>query len=198
MSLPARCVHRKPQSTSIPKQQKNVCNFGGPPTLRQRDSWLAFPHQSHPMKWAKHIVESILKRCVGHIFSSTVLVPTLVSQMVIFIIIEATPFQEMQISYNSWFLFQFWGWNIEDLNFPHFYPTLSKPHVSSEPQALLCIWGALKWFMRSMSSYPDSAIASSWVSHTNSQRTNFLTCKPGTITEPHWGMGRMKWNNTYM
>lgn len=140
MSLPARCVHKKPQSTSIPKPLKNVCNFWGLRTLRQRDSWLAFPHQSHSMKWAKHIVESILKRCVGHIFSSTVLVPTLVSQMVIFIIIEAMLFQEMQSSYNSWFLFQFWGGNTEDLNFPTFikcwaspmFPVNLKPHYVSE------------------------------------------------------------------
>lgn len=149
MSLPARCVHKKPQSTSNPKQQENVFNFWGLSTLTQWDSWLAFVHQSHPMKWVKATKESILKRFMEYIFPLIVPDLTFLSQTVIFIITEAMPFQEMQIFCYSWFFS-----NSEGRKFRTRVSMTSikcwavlKFQVNTSPVS----WVVLKWLMRYMS-----------------------------------------------
>lgn len=153
MSLPARCVHEKPQSTSNSKKQENVCNFWGLSTHRQQNSWLAFPHQPHLIKLVKTIMESIEKIHGTHLPINGPWPHTFITSS------NINNYKNHAISGNvDLLLFM--------ISFPilrvgnsrsEFPPTFTRCWESPKFQenSSPVTWGALKQLTRSMSLYPD-------------------------------------------
>lgn len=182
MSLPARCVHKKTQSTSNPNQQDNVCNFRGLSALRQQDSWPSFPHRSHPMS-KKCYHEVYIEKIHGTRFPIN-------SPWHHNFITNSTfhNYRSHVITGNAdllLFMISFLILRVENSR-PEFLLTVIKcwENPKFQVNSSTITRGALKGFMRYMSLSGDSAIVQSWVTHTNYQCTIFFTYKVEIVPLP--------------